>query len=136
MTAIRIYRDGTFVAVAAKTVDDGLAHIRAAVRAQGLSPHTPRGQALMEKLMHEMPKPRAGQPPVTLDLQKLQDQRTRLGQTIRMLKADIAKLEANDLRGPVTQKKLDDKTQQLTEEEQKYKGLELSIRRLKNRQSK
>lgn len=136
MASIRIYLDGTFEATAAKIVDDGLADVRAAVRAQGLSPHTPRGQALMEKLMHELPKKRPGQPPVTVDVALLQKQRIDQMSVVRMLKQDIKKLEGKPLLGPVSQEKLDGLVTQLGQAEQKLKGLELSIRRLQKRQSK
>lgn len=134
MTSIRIYLDGTFKATAA--VDDGLAAVRAAVRAQGLSPNTPRGQALMEKLMHEMPKQRPGQPPVKADMAALQKQRTNQMQVLRMLKLDIKKLADKPLLGPVSLEKLEDLRKQLGYEENKLKGLDLSIRRLQKIQSK
>lgn len=136
MTAIRIYLDGTFEATAAKAVDDGLADVRAAVREQGLSPNSPRGQALMEKLMHEMPKRRSGQPPVTVDVAALQKQRTGQAQVVKMLKQEIAKMSEKNLLGTASLQKLEDLRKQLDYEERKYKGLELSIRRLQKRQSK
>lgn len=136
MASIRIYLDGTFKATAANTVDDGLADVRAAVRAQGLSPYTPRGQALMEKLMQSAPKRKPGQPPVTFDLAALQKQRTNQMSVVRMVKQDIKKLDDKALLGPVSQQKLDDLRKQLGYEEQKLKGLELSIRRLQKVQSK
>lgn len=136
MASIRIYLNGTFEATAAKTDDDGLATVRAAVRAKGLSPHSPRGQALMEQLMQSAPKRKPGQPPVTFDLGQLQKQRTDQMTVLRMLKQDIKKLADKPMLGPVSQQKLDDLTKQLGHEEQKLKGLELSIRRLQKVQSK
>ncbi|MNQ52448.1 hypothetical protein D3C85_664650 [compost metagenome] len=90
----------------------------------------------MEKLMHEMPKQRPGQPPVKADMAALQKQRTNQMQVLRMLKLDIKKLEDKALLGPVSQEKLDDMRKQLGYEEDKLKGLDLSIRRLQKIQSK
>lgn len=90
----------------------------------------------MEKLMHELPKKRPGQPPVTVDVALLQKQRIDQMSVVRMLKQDIKKLEGKPLLGPVSQEKLDGLVTQLGQAEQKLKGLELSIRRLQKRQSK
>lgn len=133
MSNIRIHLDGTFTAQAAVD-DDGLAALRAVVRAKGLSPNSARGQAMMEQLQADMPRTgRRLQVEVTPDVAAYQKQLTAQRAIVKALSNEVAKQEAKGTATDYLAQKLDEKQRQLAEAEQKLVGLERSVRRAKSR---
>ena len=133
MSRILIHFDGTHTAQAA-VADDGFAALRAAVRAAGLSPNTPRGEARMERLKAELPrKSTRVQVEVTADVAAYQRQLTAQRAIVKALSTEVAKQEAKGTSTDYLKQTLEEKQRQLAEAEQKLAGLERSIRRAKSR---
>jgi hypothetical protein len=101
------------------------------LRNRGLSPHTPKGEALLAELLAASPgvKTRnATQPQVAPDIDAYRKEEARWREEIRVLKIEVTKLEKLHARNDIQEARLDTLNDQIKEARLKLSGLTKSIR--------